>query len=149
MEIKIFGQPVRIDFKFLCRGRGKQLPKKYVTVIKRETGEVLIPSALWCSSWLCRLRGLQFKRRLKPGEAIILVKSTDSVAATSIHMFFVFFPIAAVWVNHQGRITTMRLAKPWRPFYASTEPACYVIETLPEFLNVVKEGDVLQFHEKD
>ncbi len=91
------------------------------------------------------LRGLQFRTRLGSGEALILAKKTDSIASSSIHMLFVFFPIAAVWVNTQGKVTHAQLAKPWRLYYASPEPASYVIETTPEFLNKVAIGDEVDF----
>ncbi|MBE9475487.1 MAG: DUF192 domain-containing protein [Chloroflexi bacterium] len=121
--------------------------KKNVNIIHREMGQVLIESARWCSSRLCRLRGLQFRRNLKPGEALILVKDKDSIANTSIHMFFVFFPIAAIWINSKGKVTSAQLAKPWRPYYASPEPATYVLETSPDFLDKVAIGDNLDFVE--
>jgi uncharacterized membrane protein (UPF0127 family) len=95
------------------------------------------------------LRGLQFRRNLKPGEALILVKDKDSIANTSIHMFFVFFPIAAVWINSKGKVTSAQLAKPWRPYYASPEPAAYVLETSPDLLDKVSIGDYLDFAEID
>ena len=118
-----------------------------VSIIQRETGQVLIESARWCSSRLCRLRGLQFRRNLKSGEALILVKDKDSIANTSIHMFFVFFPIAAIWINSKGKVTSAQLAKPWRPYYASPEPATFVLETSPDFLDKVAIGDNLDFVE--
>ncbi len=121
--------------------------KKYVRVINRDTGQELIKAARWCSSRLCRLRGLQFRRKLKDGEALILVKEKDSIASSSIHMFFVFFPIAAIWVDSKGKVTSAQIAKPWRPYYASPEPATYVIETNPEFLDKVSSGDILEFQE--
>jgi uncharacterized membrane protein (UPF0127 family) len=120
---------------------------KYVQVVNRNTGQVLIKSARWCESRFCRLLGLQFRRQLGSGEALILVMPKESIAQTSIHMFFVFFSIAAVWVNHQGKVTSSQLAKPWRPFYASPEPARYVIETNPDFLDKVSIGDELDFVE--
>ena len=116
-----------------------------VNIINRETNQVLIQSARWCSSRLCRLRGLQFRRRLNPGEALILVKDKDSIANSSIHMFFVFFPIAAIWINKKGKVTSAQLAKPWRPYYASPEPACYVLETSPDILDKISVGDELVF----
>ena len=119
--------------------------RSHVNVRNRRTGEVLIQSARWCSSRLCRLRGLQFRRRLDPGEALILVKAKDSIANSSIHMLFVFFPIAAVWINSAGRVTSTQLAKPWHPYYASTEPACYVLETLPAILEQIQVGDEVDF----
>jgi uncharacterized membrane protein (UPF0127 family) len=118
-----------------------------VSILNRETGQVLIESARWCSSRLCRLRGLQFRRNLKSGEALILVKDKDSIANTSIHMFFVFFPIAAIWINSKGKVTSAQLAKPWRPYYASPEPATYVLEAAPDFLDKVAIGDNLDFVE--
>jgi hypothetical protein len=117
----------------------------YVTVRNRRTGEILIQSARWCSSRLCRLRGLQFRRKLNPGEALILVKAKDSIANSSIHMLFVFFPIAAVWINSAGRVTSAQLAKPWRLYYASKEPACYVLETSPAILERIQVGDEVDF----
>jgi uncharacterized membrane protein (UPF0127 family) len=119
--------------------------KTNVDVVKRGTGEVLVHSARWCSSRLCRLRGLQYRRHLKPGEALILVKPADSIVNSSIHMFFVFFPIAAVWINHQGRVTSAQLARPWRPFYASPEPARYVLEASPDLLDRIVAGDEVDF----
>ena len=118
---------------------------KNVRVLNQETREVLFESARWCASRICRLRGLQFRRRLKPGEALILVKDRDSISSTSIHMFFVFFPIAAIWINSKGKVTSAQLAKPWRPFYASPEPARYVLETSPKYLDKISVGDELEF----
>ena len=116
-----------------------------VRVLNRETGETLIESARWCASRICRLIGLQFRKRLNPGGALILVKDKDSIANSSIHMFFVFFPIAAIWINSKGKVTSTQLAKPWRPYYASAEPACYVLETSPDLLEKISEGDILDF----
>jgi uncharacterized membrane protein (UPF0127 family) len=119
--------------------------KPTVKVVKRDSGEVLLESVRWCKSRLCRLRGFQFKRRLGPEEALILVHASDSIATTSIHMFFVFFPIAAIWINSQGRVTSAQLAKPWRPYYASPEPARYVLEASPELLSRLSVGDQVDF----
>ena len=113
---------------------------KNVRVINQETGEVLFESARWCTNRICKLIGLQFRRHLNPGEALILESS-------SIHMFFVFFPIAAIWFNGKGKVTSAQLAKPWRPYYASPEPAGYVLETSPIFLEKISVGDELEFVE--
>ena len=78
---------------------------------------------------------------------MILVKEKDSVTNSSIHMFFVFFPIAAIWINQKGKVTSAQLAKPWRPYYASPTPASYVIETSPDYLEKVSVGDFLEFIE--
>ncbi|MFQ5943840.1 MAG: DUF192 domain-containing protein [Anaerolineales bacterium] len=118
---------------------------KHVDIVRRRTGEVMFQRARWCSSRWCRLWGLQFRRRLAPGEALILVHPDESVLQSSIHMFFVIFPIAAIWIDSMGRVTSAQLAKPWRPYYASPKPAQYVLETVPEFLSQVEVGDEFNF----
>jgi uncharacterized membrane protein (UPF0127 family) len=74
-----------------------------------------------------------------------MVMPKESIATTSIHMFFVFFPITAVWINNQGLVTHVELAKPWRPYYASPSPARYVLETTPDFIESVSVGDEVDF----
>ena len=117
----------------------------HVDIVNRRTGEVLVRAARWCSSRTSRLRGLQYRLRLDPGEALILVKPRDSIVNSSIHMLWVFFPIAAVWINDAGRVTSTRLAKPWHPYYASAEPARYVLEADPELLQRIQVGDEVDF----
>lgn len=108
-------------------------------------GEVLVPRARWCASRLCRMVGLQFHRPLQDGEGLLMKMKEEGVGITSIHMFFVFFPIAAIWINNDLQITSAQLAKPWRPFYASPTPARYVLETTIDTLERVSIGDQLEF----
>jgi len=124
---------------------GSMKTKKYVQVINRNNGEIIVETAKWCSSRLCRLRGLQFTKNIKFNEGLILVKKNDTVSGSSIHMFFVFFPIAAIWINNQGIVTSTQLAKPWRPYYASPQPARYVLEASPDVLNRINIGDEIEF----
>jgi len=88
-----------------------------------------------------------FRTAIAPGEAIVLVEPRDSRAAVTIHMFFVPFTIAAVWVNSSGRVVDKVAARPWRPFYAPREAARYTLETHPEFLDRVSIGDELVFED--
>ena len=110
-----------------------------------KTGQPIVQAARWCDSWLCKLRGLQFRRSLKPGEGLILVGGSDSTTGSSIHMLFVFFPIGVVWINSEGYVTHTVLARPWRLFYGSKEPARYVLEGEPALLEAVKPGDKIRF----
>lgn len=121
-----------------------------VDILDRSTQSYLIKSAKWCDSFFCKLLGLQFRRNLAIDEAIVLVHEKDSTKNTSIHMLFVFFPIAAIWIDNQGKVTSAQLAKPWRLYYASPEPARFVLEGSPELLKKVRTGDYLdfQYHNK-
>ena len=118
-----------------------------VTIKNKTSGAVLLRRVRWCASYLSRMRGLMFRRELGEGEALILVEAADSRAATSIHMFFVPFAIAAIWIDSQGRVVDKVVAKPWRPFYAARAPARYVLEAAPEFLDNVAIGDELAFED--
>ena len=109
--------------------------------------ELLLARTKWCASFASRLRGLTFRRSLAPDEGLILVERRASVAATSIHMFFVNFTIAAVWLDDERRVVHKTLAQPWRPFYASPRPARYVLEGPPALLERVTVGDTLSFEE--
>jgi len=88
-----------------------------------------------------------FRRALNEGEALILVEARDSRSTTSIHMFFVPFPIAVVWINDAGQVVDKVLALPWRPFYAPRSPARYVLETQPAFLDHISLGDEIVFED--
>ena len=76
-----------------------------------------------------------------------MVHPADSVTLSAIHMFFVFFPIAAVWIESGGRVVGARIARPWRPYYAAPSPARYVLESSPDLLEHVRIGDQLDFVE--
>jgi hypothetical protein len=106
---------------------------------------VLLNGARWCESFWCRLRGLQFRSGLQPGEALILVEPREGRAATSVHMFFVPFAIGVVWINTAGRVVDKVEALPWRPYYAPREAARYTLEAEPEILKRVEIGDELVF----
>ena len=111
------------------------------------SGKTLLRGVRWCASYFSRMRGLMFRRGLAEGEALVLVEAADSRTLTAIHMFFVPFAIAAVWIDSRGRVVDKALAKPWRPFYAPRAPARYVLETAPEFLDQVAIGDEVVFED--
>ena len=121
--------------------------RKWVEVRARPSGALLLPRARWCASFGLRLRGLMFRPRLQPDEALILVEARDSRASATIHMFFVPYTIATVWINGAGQIVDKAAALPWRPYYAPRSPARYILETHPEFLERVQIGDEVDFED--
>ncbi|MBN1121429.1 MAG: DUF192 domain-containing protein [Anaerolineae bacterium] len=114
-------------------------------LIKQSTGEVLLDNARWCSSYFCKLRGLMFRRRLEPGEGLILVETGESKMATAIHMLFMAFPIATIWLNTDFEVVDKIEALPWRLYYAPSKPAQYTLEASPDLLERVEIGDRLAF----
>lgn len=108
-------------------------------------GERLLERARRCASFPCRLRGLTFRRILDDGEGLLLVGSKESRTDTAIHMFFVFFPIAAIWLNSHGQVVDAQLAHPFHPLYVPRVPARDVLEGPPTLLKQVQIGDKLRF----
>jgi uncharacterized membrane protein (UPF0127 family) len=117
------------------------------TVAWNETQGERLLRARRCSSFLCRLRGLTFRRTIGDDEGLWLVGSRESRADAAIHMFFVFFPIAVIWLDKTGKIVDTMLARPFRPFYAPCAPARDVLEGPPSLLEKVEIGDQVRFEE--
>jgi uncharacterized membrane protein (UPF0127 family) len=101
--------------------------------------------ARWCQSFFSRLGGFTFRSNLEKNEGLVLVEARDSRLDTAIHMFFVWTDLAIAWVNSNNEVVDTALARAWRPFYASSKPARYVIEFHPQRHGEFKAGDHISF----
>jgi uncharacterized membrane protein (UPF0127 family) len=99
----------------------------------------------YCSSFLCRLRGLTFRQSIPIEEGLLLVQDRESKLDASIHMMFVFTDLAVIWINANRKVVDVCLAKKWHPAYMPAEPAQYVLEMAPERLADFSVGDQLAF----
>ena len=118
-----------------------------MTVQNETRGEQVLGRVRHCASFLCRLRGLTFRRTLGGDEGLLLAGKRESRAETAIHMLFVFFSIAVVWLDKNGKIVDTMLACPFRPLYIPRAPARDVLEGPPALLERVQIGDQLRFGE--
>lgn len=117
--------------------------------MRNETSDqLLLPRVRYCSDFLCRLRGLTFRRSLSDDEGLLLVGRRESRSGVAIHMAFVFFPIAVIWLDAARRVVDAQLARPFRPLYVPHKPAKDVLEGPPELLEKVRVGDQLSFNER-
>ena len=117
----------------------------YKNIVLDKNGRVLMQKAKWCDNFGSKLRGFTFRRELGAGDGLVLVEKKDSKLATSIHMLFVSFDLAVIWVNDAGVVVDTVLAKPWKLSYAPQSPARYVIEGHPDLLEQVQIGDKITF----
>ena len=117
----------------------------YMVVWNETRGERLLKRVRRCAGFLSRLRGLTFRRYLDDDEGLLLVGRRESRTDVAIHMLFVFFPIAAVWLDGSGRVVDARLARPFRPLYVPRASARDVLEGPPTLLERVSIGDQLRF----
>ena len=122
-----------------------QLTSSDVAVWNDTKGQRLLGSVCRCASFLCRLRGLTFRRTLGDDEGLLLVGHRENRADTAIHMFFVFSSIAVLWLDARKRVVDTALAKPFRPYYAPRRAALYYVECAPEVMSRVHLGDELAF----
>ncbi len=111
--------------------------------LRTASGEILPLRVRLCDTFLCRLRGLTFRKALAEDEGLLFVESQESRVGTAIHMFFVFFPIAVIWMAGDGTVVDTCLARPFRPYYAPRAPARYFLEADPRWLDHISRGDKL------
>jgi uncharacterized protein len=78
-------------------------------VTNRTRGKILADRAEEARSFFVRMRGLMGRKELAMGEGLHLVP------CNSIHMFFMRFPIDAVFLDKEGRVVKLIAAlPPWR-----------------------------------
>lgn len=117
-------------------------------VVHQATGKVLLSHVVWCDSFVCKLRGLMFRTQLKPGEGLLMAEPYASRSATAIHMLFMRFPIATIWMDKKFRVVDVVYARPWALAYVPSTPARYTLEGPPELLDQVQIGDILVFEQQ-
>ena len=103
------------------------------------------PRLRLCTSFGSRLRGLMFRSRLSRDDGLILVSSTEDRIGAAVHMLFMRFPIAVIWLDAEKRVVDKVLAQPWRHALLPTAAARYVLEVHPERLDEFSVGDQLEF----
>ena len=98
----------------------------------------------YADSFLSKLRGLMFRKRLDPDDGLLLVEKRNSRLDTSIHMFFVPFDLAVFWINSDLVVVDKLIAKSWRPAYMSRADAQYTLEIHPDRFRDYEIGDQVE-----
>jgi uncharacterized membrane protein (UPF0127 family) len=101
----------------------------------------------YCDTFLTQLRGFTLRSDLAREEGLVLVGKRDSRIDSSIHMLFVSFDLAVVWINADMHVVDRVLAKSWKPAYFSKQPAKYVLEVHPDRWDEFQIGDKVQFRD--
>lgn len=101
----------------------------------------------YCASFLCKLRGLMFRANIATDDGLLFAYKRDSRVDTSIHMLFMNFDIAVIWIDSSMQIVDKALAKRWKPAYAPKAGARYILETHPDRLDEFEIGNKVQFED--
>ena len=99
----------------------------------------------FCDTFLAQLRGLTLRAPISREEGLLLVGTRDSRLDSSIHMLFVNFDLAVMWINSEMQVVDKVLARSWRPAYFSKQPAKFVLEVHPGRWDEFQIGDRLVF----
>ncbi len=105
----------------------------------------MVRRVVWANDFGGHLLGLMFRRRLAEDEGLVLAYRHESRVDTALHMFFVPFPIAAIFLDCNGVVVDKQLARPWRPLYVPRHRAQFVLEATPAVLERVALGERLEF----
>jgi uncharacterized membrane protein (UPF0127 family) len=118
---------------------------RQVKFINLSNEECPILNVSLCESFLCKLRGLMFRKAIHEEEGLVFDLQSDSRINAAIHMFFMRFDITVIWVDSNNSVVDVQLAKRWRPVYVPGKPARFVVETHTRQLNHFKIGDLVRF----
>ena len=120
-------------------------------IINKTSGSLISDDAGLADSFLGRLIGLMFQDR----KDLVLEFKEEGIIESSIHMWFMRYPIDAAWVNDRMEVVYLKKDIPRAClFKLSTfgvhkpdKPAKYVVELGKSRLGDTKVGDVLEFTE--
>ncbi len=104
-------------------------------------------SARYCSSFICKLRGLTFRKAMPIDYGLLLAEGTDSRLGSAIHMLGMWFDLVIVWINSVGEVVDVRLARPWTPFLLPVKAARYALEIHPDRINDFLIGEQVRFED--
>ena len=100
-----------------------------------------------CEDFRCRFLGLMGRGTLAYDDGLLFRWPREGRVDTAIHMLFMRFPIAVIWLNAAGRVVDARLARPWIDFLVPSAPAQYVLELHADRLAEFRLGDQIVWHE--
>jgi uncharacterized membrane protein (UPF0127 family) len=103
--------------------------------------------ASYCSSFLCHLRGLTFRRSLPSNWGLLLVQKQESRLDAAIHMFMMWIDLAVVWINANHRVVDVREAFRWKSIIVPNAPAKFVLELPLERFGDFHIGDEIEIVE--
>ena len=116
-----------------------------VEIINQSKQDARPIRAQLCTNFGSRFRGLMFRPGIQTDEGIILSENSEDRINTAIHMFFMRFDIAVIWLDQHMRVVDTRLARRWQAIIFPRNKAQFVVETHPERLNDFKIGDQVLF----
>ena len=76
-----------------------------------------------------RFLGYMGRKPIQPDQGMLFTLAHPSKMDASIHMFFMRFDIAVIWLSEELTVVDKTIARRWRPAYVPSRPAKYILET--------------------
>lgn len=116
------------------------------------TDKIITSQCEIADDFFSRLKGLMFSSYEKD---LLLISPTENISSSSIHMFFMKFPLDVIWINSKMKIVDIKKEilpinflkpKTWK-IYKPKQPAKYVLELKSGKIGKsnTKIGDKVQF----
>lgn len=105
----------------------------------------LVKRVRFADSFLAKARGLMFERKERFNYALVFPFGGEVRLGASIHMLFVFFPIAAVYLDSKKVVVDIAFLKPFAVNYTPKKPAAFLVEMPVENAGEIRIGDRLSF----
>mgnify|MGYP005642693237 CR=1 FL=1 len=118
---------------------------RHVQIINTENPLKAPLVAAYCDSFISRFLGLMFTRSIPSDSGLLIAENKESILGASIHMMFMNYNIAAIWINSQMEVVDVQLAKRWHLSYVPKAPASFILETHLDRIYDFIIGDILQF----
>lgn len=99
-----------------------------------------------CSSFVCQLKGLMFRKSLGQNEGLLFIENHEDRLGSSIHMLFMNFDITVVWINSAKQVVDLKLARKWSLVHVPKEPAKFILELHSSKYSEFSIGDILEFN---
>ena len=81
-----------------------------------------------CDNFVSRFNGLMFSKKIEPDFGLFFIDYKETRMNSSIHMMFMNYDIAVLWLDKEFIIVDKVLAKKWVPIYIPKRPAQYILE---------------------
>jgi uncharacterized membrane protein (UPF0127 family) len=112
--------------------------------LKKKSSPSNVVMLKYCDTFFSKFLGLMFSKTLAEDHGLILVEKGESRLNTAIHMLFMNFDIAVLWLDSQKVVVDKVLAEKWRLFYYPRQPAKYVVELHSSKFSNYDLGDQLE-----
>ncbi len=114
-------------------------------LLNKTKNKIIIPKTKIANEPLLRFKGLMFEEISKFDYGLVFVFSSEGQVRNSIHMFFVGFPILAVFMDKNKKIVDIAKLEPFVPNYTPKQKASFLVELPVSCSPFVSLGDILEW----